>query len=240
MKYSDFLEIIKNDVCDNVLSYYKYVVNYFYNNKDQKKLTVIEEDMIVNSDIKSCFDGFSIGFGYGILNVENYMAFVDPSVEMDVLDQLGEFSEKYLPMGVVPTHVCILTDDTEIINSCYNQIKSKFSSIILVQLTNIYNPNLERKVRMENLIGNKYDIFYLDSYCEKLVLNYDEHNVGFIKLFDKVVTDLIPLVERKCVAFGGDYESIAYRKIFPLLITELYIRNAKCVYYVALTMKQIT
>lgn len=230
MKYSEFYEEIKGDISSQAISYYKYVVEFFYKHKDQKNLIVVEEDIIGNEDVKSCFNGFNISFGMSMANVHNYIAFIDPN--KDPLTSFGEFRVQYLPEGKVPTHVFIMSEDPSVIDDCYKQLLVKYPDLKLTQVTYTFNPQEERVKRLKAIIKDDTKILYIEKYCSDLVLLYSEHKIDFIKEFERTVQEIMTFGQNKYVVYAGDYESRAYTTIYPLILCELYLRGAKCKYYV--------
>lgn len=224
-----FLEVISKDVLNNLIYYNRLMVNYFYNNPSQKEVIRVSESKDITHDIKSCFDGFCISFGNTFHSVTNYIVFVNP--ELDVIEDYRKQSSLNLPMDKEPTHVCILTEDYSVVERCYETLLKINPNLKLVQRTAGYNFSTISLDRAKKLIKDEDKIFIINDYCKKLSENFHSSSVNFIKMFNGCIEDIMSKCEGKFVIFGGDYQSEAYY-IYKLILTELYIRKAKCKFYV--------
>lgn len=233
ISYDDFLSVIEDDVLNNVIYYNKYIVNYFYKHRNQKVMNTIESSISISEDIKSGFKGFCINFGTGFCNVNKYIVFIG-SKENGISDPVEEFRAniiKYLPDGKEPTHVCIISEDTDEIESVYSLLIKDYPNLILVQQTKVYNFSQRRLENAKALLGDKYELFLISDYCERLETYYNESSLTFIKEYEAIVDEICEKCEGKFVLFGGDYQSHSYQ-IFQYILAELYIRNVKCKFYV--------
>ena len=161
ISYDDFLSIIEDDVLNNVIYYNKYIVNYFYKHRNQKVMNTIESSISISEDIKSGFKGFCINFGAGFCNVNKYIVFIG-SKENGISDPIEEFRAniiKYLPDGKEPTHVCIVSEDIDEIESVYSLLIKDYPNLILVQQTKVYNFSQRRLENAKALLGDKYELF---------------------------------------------------------------------------------
>jgi len=229
VNYLDFLDIIDNDVLENVICFNRYVVNYFYNNPDQRSIINVYSDTEVPSDIKSCFKGFSVNFENAFSNVSKYIVFIDPSV--DPIECYRKNVSQYLPLGKDATHVCILSDDLSVVESTYSVLLESNPNLILVQKTVVFNHSAERFIKAKEMIKDESRMLVVKYYCERLDSMYSDSSIYFIKEFERTIMEILSVCEGKIIVFGGDYQSSSYT-IFKLIVSELYIRNARCKFFV--------
>lgn len=228
MYYKDFYKLVSDDIGDSYISFYRYVINYFNKYRDQKTLHTVDIDRFSDLEVINCFKGFSIAFGSSLTNVTKYIAFVGVD---DPLEDFRTFMRNYIPDGVIPTHLYVESADKSEIDRCYSIIKEKHPDIELTQSTYHYSFEEARKEEMLKIIKDESLIFDIQDYCSTLAFNYDEHNPDFIKRFTEVVNEIELKADKKYIVYLGDFHSIAYTKIYPLIISELYIRNSNCRFY---------
>lgn len=231
--YNDFLSVIQEDVLDNILYFNKYMVNYFYKYRNQKVMNTIDSSISISDDIKIGFNGFCINFGTGFSSVNKYIVFIG-SKEKGIGDPIEEFRAniiKYLPDGKQPTHVCIVSDDIAEVESVYSILLKDYPNLVLVQQTKVYNFSERRLENAKALLGNKYELLLISDYCEELETYYKESSLNFIKEYERVVDEIYSKCAGKFILFGGDYQSFSYQ-IFQYILAELYVRDAKCKFYV--------
>lgn len=229
ISYLDFLDIIYQDVLENVICFNRYIVNYFHHNPDQRSIINVDSDTEIPTDVKSCFKGFSVNFENTFTNVSRYIVFIDPNE--DPIECYRKNVAKYLPLGKDATHVCILSDDLSVVENTYSILVESNPNLTLVQKTVIYNHSGERFEKAKAMIGDESRMLVMKDYCERLDSIYSESSIYFIKEFEKTVQEILSLCDGKIIVFGGDYQSTSYT-IFKLFVAELYIRNARCKFYV--------
>lgn len=225
MNFKDFYASVSSGVGDSAISFYTYVVNYFDKNRDQTSITLVESDSFSNKDIINCFQGFSVAFGTALANVTKYIAFVSTE---DPLEDLRVFTSKYLPKGVMPTHVFVESEDKNEIERCYKLLKEAYPDLEFTQSTYSYDFDSIRREEMLKYLKTEDNIFPVESYCESLAEAYGEHSPEFFTKFAEVVDKLEQDAGARCLVYEGDTKTIAYTRVYPLILSELYIRNAKC------------
>lgn len=229
ISYLDFLNMINQDVQENVICFNRYIVNYFHKNPDQRSITNVDSDAEVPSDVKSCFKGFAVNFESTFANVSKYIVFIDPNE--DPIECYRKNVSKYLPLGKDATHVCILSNDLSVVESTYGILLESNPNLLLVQKTVVYNHSAERFSKAKAMIGDESRMLVVKDYCERLDSIYSESSIYFIKEFERTIEEILTLCDGKIIVFGGDYQSPSY-DIFKLIVTELYIRNARCKFFV--------
>lgn len=224
-----FLEVISNDVLDNLIYYNRLMVNYFYHNRVQSSVIRVEDSKDITSDVRSCFEGFCLSFGNSFHSVDKYIVFVNP--ELDVIEDCRKQVSENLPAGKNPTHVCILSNDCDVVEKSYETLLKVYPDLKLVQRTVYYNFSTSSLQKAKSLINDESKILLLNDYCEKLNNKYSDSSIEFIKLFTSCIDEIMSKCEGKFLVFGGDYQSRNYA-MYKLILTELYVRKANCKFYV--------
>lgn len=227
--YKDFYSLCCNDSGVSVHNLYKYVVNYFIGNRNQIMTPYLDlEDVFVDRDLLSCFNGFPIITKGEFKKVDKYIVFIDPN---DVEDSYYEEVEKNLPNATLPTHVCILSNDIPVIEESFKRLLTINPNLVLTNYTSTYNISNQLNANAYARIS-KYPTFCVAEYCSELAKMYGTINdYSFYKRFDEVVSEILELGKGKVVYFGGDYSNVDL-EIYKFLVIECSIRNMNFKFYI--------
>lgn len=227
--YKDFHSLCLNDSGISVHNLYKYVVNYFINNRNQIMPSSIEtEGAFVDNDLLSCFDRFSVIDKVGFKTIDKYIVFINPN---EVEDSYYEEVEKNLPNNTLPTHVCILSNDIPVIEESFKTLLNINPNLVLVNYTSTYNISKQLNANAYARIS-KYPTFCVAEYCSELSKIYGPMNdYTFYKRFDEVVSEILELGKGKVVYFGGDYSNMDL-EIYKLIVIECSLRNMNFKFYI--------
>lgn len=227
--YKEFEEQCKKSSNLNIYPQYRYVVDFFINNRNQTKTLYLDtRDAFIDNDIVNSFAGFNIIPLGDFKTVNKYIVFVDPC---DIEDSYLSEVELNIPSSTSPTHVCILSDDTEIVNYCFGELIKINPNLVLVNIASNFNVSDSlNEVVKKRLKG--YPTVSIANYCKELSYLYrDINDYSFYKRFDEVVTEILEISKSGIVYFGGDY-STKEIIIYKLLVTECSLRNINFKFYI--------
>lgn len=229
LNYKEFEAMCKEDCGISVHSLHKYVVNYYMKNRSQTSALFLDlGNSFVDNDMLSCFRGFPIITKGEFKTIDSYIIFVDPS---DVEESYFEEVEKNLPTGVSPTHVCILSNELEIIERCFEDLLKINSNLLLTNYTNSYNVSNTLNDKVNKVLSNTPKLS-IAKYCSELRKLYGSVNsYEFYKRFDEMVTEILELGKSKVVYFGGDYSNNEL-EMYKYLVTECSLRNLNFRFYI--------
>ena len=195
ISYQKFEEICEKDVLDGIIYRYKYLVNYFYHNRNQTDITVIDcSGSTVNTDLLNSFKEFQISFDDRFREGNNYIVFIDPN--KDVIGEYNTAINEYLPNNYRPTHVCILSSDVSVIEETYSILENVNSNLVLVNVTEKFNPSNNINTQIINDYGAD-KVFPIFKYCDKLQEYMKYPSVDFTREFNKSVKTLWQTVKVK-------------------------------------------
>lgn len=227
MDFDSFYSIVNKDVNDRVISHLRYVVNFYRQHKNQKEITLVSGE-ITNTEVVDTMKGFAVAFNSSLVDVNKYIAIITPN---DPLEEFRSFISMYLPAGCVPTHLYVDSNDVSEIDRCYGIIKEEYPDICYTQTTYVYNYNRVKEEEMLRLIPNRDLLFPIADYCVSLESSYGRHNADFVMEFMKTVDEIEKKSVGRIIYYGEEETGFAFKNIFPLIVSELYIRNAKCRFY---------
>lgn len=229
ISYKDFEKLCTKNFNVNVYSQFRYVVNFFIENRKQKDSYFIDsKDAFINDDLMSSFNGFCVIPLGTFKNVNRFIVFVDPS---DVEDSYFNEIEANLPSSIEPTHVCVLSDDVSVISECFRDLKQINPNLRLVNVTNEFNVSNELNNNVLKRIS-KFPTLCIADYCRELSYNFNDLNdYTFYKRFDEIVCEILEQAKSKVVYFGGQYLT-KEETIYKLLVTECSLRNTNFKFYI--------
>lgn len=229
INYKDFERLCTKNCNVNVYSQFRYVVNFFINNRNQKESYFINaKDAFINDDLMSSFNGFCIIPLETFKNVNRYIIFVDPS---DLEDSYFNEIETNLPSSIEPTHVCILSEDVSIVSESFKVLKEINPNLRLVNVTNEFNVSTELNNKVLKRIS-KVPTLCISDYCRELSYNFNDLNdYSFYKRFDEIVDEILSQSKSKVIYFGGQYLT-KEETIYKLLVTECSLRNTNFKFYI--------
>ena len=166
--YKEFEEQCKKSSGLNIYPQYRYVVDFFINNRNQTKTLYLDtRDAFIDNDIVNSFAGFNVIPMGDFKTVNRYIVFIDPC---DVEDSYFSEVELNIPNSACPTHVCILSDDTEIVNYCFGELLKINDNLKLVNIASNFNVSDSlNEVVKRRLRG--YPTVCVADYCSALELS---------------------------------------------------------------------
>lgn len=229
INYKDFERLCSKTYNLNVYSQFKYIVNFFIENRNQKESYFVDcKDAFVNDDLLSSFNGFCVIPLGAFKNVNKFIVFVDVN---DPEDSYFNEVEANIPSSIEPTHVCILSDNVTLVNEAFRTLKEINPNLRLVNVTNEFNVSSELTNKVLNRIS-RFPNFCIADYCKELSYNFNDLNdYSFYKRFDEIVDEILEKSKSHIVYFGGQYLT-KEETIYKLLVTECSLRNNNFKFYI--------
>lgn len=229
INYKDFERLCMKDCGLNVYAQFRYIVNFFIENRNQKDSYFIDtKDAFVNDDLLSSFNGFCTIPLETFKNVNRFIVFVDAN---DPEDSYFNEIEANIPSSINPTHVCILSDNVSVVNECFRSLKEINPNLRLVNVTNEFNVSTELTNKVLKRIS-RFPNFCIADYCKELSYNFNDLNdYSFYKRFDEIVDEILEKSKSHIVYFGGQYLT-KEETIYKLIVTECSLRNNNFKFYI--------
>lgn len=227
--YKEFESICNKDCPLEVYSNFRPVVNFFINNRKQTNGYMIDvKDYFVNDDLLSCFSGFQILQIGSFKKVDKFIIFVDPN---DLEDSYLSEIDQNLNSSIKPTHICILSNDIDVINNSFEYLLNINPHLRLVNVTNKFDVSSLMNNRVLARLKSQ-PLFPIVEYCRELsyILN-DLNDYQFYKRFDEIVEEILEKSKSKIVIFGGEY-STKEESIYKLIVIECCLRNFNFKFYI--------
>lgn len=238
LDYESFVSICNSpiDVEVDVPLQFKSIVNFFYRNPNQSRVIGLDLDgQFYDRDLVSCFRGFSLVSLGATSGISKYIVFINPyeNGNPDNYDAASSFefeSEKNLPSSTYATHVCILSNEIDVVEKCYEKIRTAFRNVTLINFTNKFDPSKILLQKAKELL-QKTPYVVINEYCEELSQYHsDLLDYNFYKKFDEIVTKVLEISQNKCVLFGGKFGTTA-EKMFKMIVIECSIRKNPFFFY---------
>lgn len=229
LDYKSFAELCSVDCNIDVHSYYKFVVNFFINNRKQSSTVYINlGDSFIDRDMLNCFGGFSVIPVGEFKTVNKYLVFIDPN---DIEDSYFNEIEQNLPMSAAPTHVCILSNDKEVISKSFEVLLGLNKNLTLVNINSTFDASDELTKNVNKLLNGKPTLS-IANYCKELsYMFFSINEYSFYKRFDEIVDNILRDSKAKVVTFGGDYMGVEFN-LYKLIVTECCLRNPNFKFYI--------
>lgn len=183
--YEDFLTSVRESKLklNNLVAYYEPVAKFYYDRKQTDYFRMSGFDVINSSDLNNILDSFGI-FTTDLISVNyNRILYVDPTKDL-----IKQYSEQSNLMACVPSHIVILSEDSDVINNVLNSYREQgieFKSMQVFEDKNIREKSLERipeSISRDKLID--VTDFCMEMSMSKLN-NYDK-----IVKFDNFIDEL--------------------------------------------------
>lgn len=214
-----FLEDSTLNNC-NIYSYFMEPLKILRGANNQKEFILLE-DINPDSDLEYLRD-FGIGCSRVGLIKKYYVLFVNPD---DIRGSLVNFYNQ-APDEVTPTHLCVISNDIEVIKSVTEKIKEEYPSIQPTQYMTEQSKDALLDSMIEELgIPSRNSVFVVDEYVERI--KSKGSTVDAILEYSKCAEEIKNVSKNKLLLYTGNYENF---NIYARLGLVYYLNYGKKFY----------